>query len=126
MDRTILLVDDEPDMLEMLGLRLKKAGYKVITAITGEECLQKAEDKDPDIILLDILLPGMSGFEVARQLKKKPVTKDIPVIMVTALIGKDAEAKGLERGADYFISKPFDPEELLARIKTILEKAGKK
>ena len=126
MDKTILLVDDEPDMLEMLGLRLKKAGYKVITAITGDECLQKAEDKYPDLILLDILLPGISGFEVARQLKKKSVTKDIPVIMVTALIGKDAEKKGLERGADYFISKPFDPEELLVKIKTILEKSNKK
>ena len=109
MDTTILLVDDEPDMLEMLELRLKKFGYKVITAITGEECLQKVEAKYPDLILLDILLPGLSGFEVVRQLKAKKITRDIPVIMVTALIGKDAETKGLERGADYFISKPFDP-----------------
>ena len=121
MDKTILLVDDEPDMLEMLGMRLKKSGYKVITAITGEECLKKAEEKYPDLILLDILLPGLSGLEVARQLKGKAVTKDIPIIMVTALIGKDAEEKGLERGAEYFISKPFDPEELLAQIKKILK-----
>ena len=126
MDKTILLVDDEPDMLEMLSLRLKKAGYKVITAITGEECLQKAEEKYPDLILLVILLPGLSGFEVAKQLKTKKITEDIPIIMVTALIGKDAEAKGLERGADYFISKPFDPEELLAKVKIILEKGNKK
>lgn len=126
MDKTILLVDDEPDMLEMLSLRLRKAGYKVITAITGEECLQKAEDKYPSLILLDILLPGMSGFEVVRQLKAKKNTEDIPVIMITALIGKDAETKGLERGADYFISKPFDPEELLTKIKTILVKDNKK
>ena len=122
MDKTILLVDDEPDMLEMLSVRLKKAGYKVITAITGEDCLQKAEEKYPDLILLDILLPGISGFEVARRLKAKDITKDIPIIMVTALIGEDAEEKGLERGADYFISKPFDPEVLLNTIKTIFKK----
>ena len=122
MTKTILLVDDEPDMLEMMKLRLKKAGYKVITAITGEECLQRAEEKYPDLILLDILLPGLSGFEVARQLKAKDITRGIPIIMVTALIGKDPEVKSLERGADYFISKPFDPEELLTKIKAILEK----
>ena len=121
MTKTVLLVDDEPDMLEMLRLRLEKVGYKVITAITGEECITKAEETYPDLILLDILLPGMSGFEVARQLKAKDITKDIPVIMVTALIGKDVEAKGLERGADYFISKPFDPEELLSKIKSVLK-----
>ena len=126
MEKMILLVDDEPDMLEMLGLRLKKIGYKVITATTGEECLQKAEEKYPDLILLDILLPGMSGFEVARQLKVKKMTRDIPIIMVTALIGKGAETKGKEHGADYFISKPFDPEDLLSKIKTILEKGNKK
>ena len=126
MAKTILLVDDEPDMLETLGMRLTKAGYKVITSVTGEECLQKAEEKYPDLILLDILLPGLSGFEVAKRLKAKKITEDIPIIMVTALIGKDVEAKGLERGADYFISKPFDPEELLSKIKTILEKGNKK
>ena len=126
MDKTILLVDDEPDMLEMLSMRLTKAGYKIITSVTGEECLQKAEKVYPDLILLDILLPGMSGFEVARQLKTKEVTRNIPIIMVTALIGEDPKAKGLERGADYFISKPFDTEELLSTIKTILEKGNKK
>ena len=77
MDKTILLVDDEPDMLEILEMRLKKSGYKVITAVTGEECLQKSEEQYPDLILLDILLPGMSGFEVARQLKAKKITIDI-------------------------------------------------
>ena len=126
MDKTILLVDDEPDILKMLEVRLKKSGYNIIMAPTGEECLQKAEKEHPDLVLLDILLPGISGFEVARQLKAKASTKDIPVIIVTALIGKDVENKGLERGADYFISKPFDPEELLAKIKTILGKDDKK
>ena len=124
MTKTILLVDDEPDMREMLGLRLRKSGYKVITAATGEECIQKAVENYPDLILLDILLPGMSGFEVTRQLKAKNITKDIPVIMVTALIGKDAGSYGHECGSDYFISKPFDTEELLCKIKAILEKGN--
>ena len=118
----ILIVDDEPEMVEMIQARLGHNGYEVITAVTGEECLEKAEKEKPDIILLDVLLPGVSGFEVAKRLKVNKVTKDIPVIMVTALIGEDAKAKGLEKGAKYFISKPFDPEELLSQIKTILAK----
>ena len=122
MDKIILLVDDEPDMLEMLGLRLKKAGYKVITAITGEECLQKAEGKSPDLILLDILLPGMSGFEVARRLKAKDTTKNIPVIMVTAKGEEVDRVVGLELGADDYIVKPFSPRELVARVKALLRR----
>ena len=118
----ILIVDDEPEMVEMLQSRLGHNGYEVITAVTGEDCLVKAEEEKPDIILLDVLLPGISGFEVSKKLKANKTTKDIPVIMVTALIGEDAKVKGLERGAKYFISKPFDPEDLLSQIKTILAK----
>lgn len=120
MTKKILVVDDEPDMVTMLKLRLEKDGYEVVTASTGEECLKAAKDENPDLVLLDILLPGMSGLEVSKRLKKDKITKNIPIIMVTALIGKDAEAKAMERGADYFISKPFDPEELSAKIKRVL------
>ena len=121
MAEKILIVDDEPDMLEIINLRLNKNGYEVITAVTGEECLAKAEAQHPDLILLDVLLPGMSGLEVAKRLQKNDSTKDIPIIMVTALIGKDAIETSLARGAKYFISKPFDPEELLSQIKKILK-----
>lgn len=120
MSKKILVVDDEPDIIAMLDLRLSKNGYDVISAVNAEECLKKAEEDYPDLILLDILLPGMSGFEVAKKLKANKATKDIPIIMVTALIGKDAAAKGLNQGAEYFISKPFDPESLLTKIKDAL------
>jgi DNA-binding response OmpR family regulator len=126
MSKKIMVVDDEPDMLEMVSFRLKKGGYDVITAINGDECIKKAKEEYPDLIMLDVLLPGISGFEVAKRLKIDEETKDIPIMMVTALIGEDVENKGKERGADYFISKPFDPEDLLAQIKTILKNGNKK
>ena len=125
MVKKILIVDDEPEMLELIELRMKKNGYVVFTAVTGEECLEKAQKEHPDAILLDVLLPGMSGFEVSKRLKADESTKDIPIIMVTALIGTDAKAKGMERGATYFISKPFDPEELVLEINKIVRKHDK-
>jgi DNA-binding response OmpR family regulator len=121
MAKKILIVDDEPDMLEILRFRLEKNGYKIVTASSGEEGLKKAETAKPDLILLDILLPGMSGLEVARKLKKNKLTKNIPIIIVTALIGKDVMSEGVKDGAEYLISKPFDPAELLAEIKKVVE-----
>ena len=126
MAKKILVVDDEPYMLEILQARLESNGYSVITAINGEDCLKKAGEDKPDLVLMDILLPGMSGFEVAKRLKENDLTKNIPIIMVTALIGEDAIAKGLKSGATYFISKPFDSQELLTEIKTVIEKPGGK
>ena len=122
MTKKILIVDDEPEMLEMIRFRLEKSGYTVFTATTGEECIKKAQDERPDVILLDILLPDLSGYEVSKRIKANEHTKNIPIIMVTAFIGDDAKKKGLEQGAQYFISKPFNPEELLSEIKNIVEK----
>lgn len=122
MAKKVLVVDDEPEMVEMIKMRMEQNGYKVLSALSGEDCIKIAEKEHPDAILLDVLLPGISGFEVCRRLKQNKTTKDIPVIMVTALIGEDAEAKGLERGANYFISKPFNPDELLSEVKTAIEK----
>ena len=122
MAKKIMIVDDEPEMVEMLEMRLKNEGYDVVTAASGEECLKKAGEEYPDLILLDVLLPGMSGLEVSKRLKENKLTKNIPIIMVTALIGNDAKAKGMEKGAAYFISKPFDPEDLLSEIKTVVGK----
>jgi len=121
MAKKILIIDDEPDMLEILRFRLEKNGYKIVTASSGEEGLVKAEKIKPDLILLDILLPGISGLEVVKKLKANKLTKKIPVIMVTALISQDAMAKGLEHGAQYFISKPFDPADLLGEIKNAIK-----
>ncbi len=122
MTKKILVVDDEPDLADTTKTLLKMNGYDAMTAGTGEECLSKAEKERPDLILLDVLLPGMSGLEVSRRLKNNKSTKDIPIIIVTALVGEDTAEKSRERGAKYFISKPFDPEELLAKIKSILGK----
>ncbi|MFA6320634.1 MAG: response regulator [Candidatus Omnitrophota bacterium] len=121
MAKKILIIDDEPDMLEILKFRLEKNGYKITTASSGEEGLKKAEKVNPDLILLDILLPGMSGLEVVKRMKKNRATKNIPIIMVTALISRDVKTEGLNNGAEYLISKPFDPAELLAEIKNVIE-----
>jgi len=122
MAKKVLVVDDEPYMIEMIRPRLVNSGYDVISAVTGEDCLAKAEKERPDLILLDILLPGMSGIEVLKRLKSNKQTRNIPVIMVTALAGKDTETKGLESGATYFISKPFDSQELLSDVQKAMEK----
>ncbi|MFA5143563.1 MAG: response regulator [Candidatus Omnitrophota bacterium] len=126
MAKKILVVDDEPYMLEIIRARLVSNGYVVVTAVNGEDCLKKAEDDIPDLILMDILLPGKSGFEVVKHLKENDKTKDIPVIMVTALMGQDVVAKSLKSGVTYFISKPFDSEELLYDIKKVLDKYDSK
>ena len=122
MTKKVLIVDDEPQMLSLLSTRLRSEGYEVITAFSGEGCLEKAEQDQPDLILLDVLLPGMSGFEVSKRLKKNPRTKDIPIIMVTALIGDEASKKSLESGAIYFVSKPFDTQTLLSEISEAIKK----
>lgn len=116
MPAKILVVDDERDMLTLLKIRLEKSGYTIITASTGDECIEKAVGEKPDLILLDVLLSGQSGFVTCESLKKNAETKNIPVIMVTALLGESAQQRGLESGAKYLISKPFDPDDLLWEI----------
>lgn len=121
MAKKILIVDDEPDMVEMLKARLGKKGYNVIGAIDGEEGLKKAASEKPDLILLDVLMPGISGFEMCEHLKGDPKTSGIPVVMLTALLGDPVKEKGLAKGAKYFISKPYDPEDLLWVIEDALK-----
>ena len=116
MKKRILLVDDEPDIVAMLKFRLEKEGYEVITASSGEDCLKEAEEKYPDVILLDVLLPGISGLEVSRRLKANSVTKDIPIIMVTALIGSDAREKGLEPLAIYLMAQEAGEQDKAADL----------
>jgi DNA-binding response OmpR family regulator len=125
MGTKVLVVDDEYDILEMLRIRLGKNGYIVIAASSGEECLEKAAGEKPDVILLDVLLSGKSGFEVCKSLKGEAKTKDIPIIMVTALIGEPALQSALECGAEYLISKPFDPNDLLLKIEDVIKKKHK-
>ena len=116
---TILIVDDEEVGRENLEDMLVKQGYSLIFAADGPECLTKAAETPPDVILLDVMMPGMDGFEVCRRLRSHPLLAEVPIIMVTALDDRAARLTGIEAGADDFISKPLDRVELRARLQTI-------
>lgn len=116
----ILIVDDEPVNRLILESSLTKNGYLTVSAASGEECLDVAAKKQPDLILLDILMPGMNGFDTCRRLKQIPVTKDIPVIFLSTLSDSEQKTQGFERGGVDYVSKPFDTRELLARVRTHL------
>ena len=121
----ILIVDDEEDILELIGYNLTRDGYRVSTAMTGEQALHSARQGRPDLILLDLMLPGIDGLEVCRRLQSDPLTRAIPIIMVTAK-GEDADiVTGLELGADDYIVKPFSPRVLLARVRAVLRRNKK-
>jgi two-component system, OmpR family, alkaline phosphatase synthesis response regulator PhoP len=118
----ILVVDDEEDILELVRYNLAKEGYRVRCVQSGEQALAKAGEEVPDMILLDLMLPGLDGLDVCRALKKNPATAGIPLIMLTAK-GEDADiVTGLELGADDYVTKPFSPRVLLARIKATFRK----
>ena len=121
MAKVILLADDEPDTVMIVNERLKKAGYEVIGAFTGDEVLKKVEEKIPDLILLDIVMPGMNGYRVCRRLKEGEKTKKIPVILFTALQKNDLLVTAQASGADMIISKPFEAEELLRVVQQFLK-----
>lgn len=120
MSKKILIVDDEIEMLNLLKIHLGNNKYDIVTAMDGESCLEIAASEKPDVILLDLLLPGMSGIEACRRLKEDDDTKNIPIIMLTAA-GSDMASKGLEKGAVSFITKPFDISNLLSEIKAALK-----
>ena len=121
----ILVVDDEEDILELVRYNLTREGYNVLCASTGEEGLNNAKSKLPDLIILDLMLPGIDGLDVARSLKNDNNTKNIPVIMLTAK-GEEADiVTGLELGADDYISKPFSPRILTARVRAVLRRRTK-
>ncbi len=116
---TILIVDDEPNAHVMLEALLCREGYNLNFASNGFEALQKASELTPDLILLDVMMPGMDGFEVCRRLRIDPLLAEVPVIMVTALDDRNSRLQGIEAGADDFLSKPFNSVELRARVRTI-------
>ncbi len=117
----ILLVDDEPDMTRVIGKSLEISGYEVIIANDGIECINKAQCEQPDVILLDNVMPNMDGLTALKKLQSSKRTEDIPVIIVTALADEDSIAKALNGGADSYVVKPFDYEMLLVRITMALE-----
>jgi len=115
----ILIVDDEVSGRETLRALLMGRGYDLFFAEDGPEALEKAKEIKPDLILLDVMMPGMDGFEVCSHLRRDPILSDVPVIMITALDDRDSRIQGIEAGADDFISKPYDTTELRTRVKTI-------
>ncbi len=116
----ILVVDDEPEAVELLEFNLKQAGYAVTTAGDGADALKRARTQTPDLIVLDVMLPEMDGFEICKSLRLDSATAKIPIIMLTAKAAEIDRVLGLELGADDYLTKPFSPRELLLRIKKIL------
>ena len=119
---TILVVEDEEDILELIRYNLEKENFKVIGHSTGEAGLQEAKDSSPDLVILDIMLPGLSGLEVCKQLRSFPATSKTPVILVSAKGEESDIVVGLEIGADDYITKPFSPKILVARAKAVLRR----
>ncbi|MEI8350391.1 MAG: response regulator transcription factor [Candidatus Omnitrophota bacterium] len=122
MKEKILIVDDEKDIVKMLDYNLKKEGFRTIFSYDGEDALDLTVKEHPDLIILDLMLPGLDGLEVCKTLKKENKTSNIPIIMLTAKAQESDKIIGLELGADDYITKPFSPRELLARVKAVLRR----
>jgi len=118
----VLVIEDEPDILEVIQYNLEREGHKVIACRNGEQGLSRIRTDNPDLVILDLMLPGMDGVEVCRQVKSDPVTRAIPIIMVTAKSEESDIVLGLGIGADDYITKPFSPRELIARVKVVLRR----
>ena len=120
----VLVVEDEAALATMLRYNLEKQGFRVEEAVDGQEALTRIAEAVPDIVLLDWMLPVMSGIEVCRQIRRRPATRDLPVIMVTARTEDQDAVRGLNTGADDYITKPFSMDALLARMRALLRRAG--
>ena len=122
--KRILIVDDEAPIREMIAVALEMAGYECLEAENAQDAHSIIVDNKPDLLLLDWMLPGTSGIELARRLKRDDLTEDLPIIMLTAKGEEDNKILGLEVGADDYITKPFSPRELVARLKAVLRRTG--
>jgi phosphate regulon transcriptional regulator PhoB len=124
MKAKILVVDDEPDVVQLIEYNLRAAGYDAIHALDGEEALNKARTSSPDLIILDLMLPEVEGFDVCKILRREPGTSAIPIVMLTAKASETDRVLGLELGADDYVTKPFSPRELVLRVKRLLRNAA--
>src|ERR1044071_5822170 len=118
----ILVVDDEPDITALVAYHLAKEGYRVTTAGTGADALRSAREERPDLVVLDLMLPGHSGFEVLAELRRRDETHDVGVLLLTARKDEPDRIKGLSLGADDYLAKPFSPKELVLRVGAILRR----
>jgi two-component system phosphate regulon response regulator PhoB len=119
---TILVVEDEPEILELVRYNLEKQGYRVACAASGEEALRMVRAEVPDLIVLDLMLPGVDGMEVCRNLKRQSATEAVPIVMLTAKGDETDVVAGLELGADDYVTKPFSPRVLVARLRAVLRR----
>jgi len=118
----VLVVDDEPDITALVAYHLAKAGYRVSTAASGVEALNAVREERPDLVVLDLMLPGRSGFDVLTDLRGRPETKDVGVVLLTAKKDEPDRIKGLSLGADDYLAKPFSPQELVLRVGAVLRR----
>ncbi|UBF29648.1 response regulator [Kovacikia minuta CCNUW1] len=117
---TILIVEDTPSEMELISHFLRESGYIVIHAVSGREALDKAVEQKPDVIISDVVMPGMSGFELCRSLKKHPVTEKVPIILSTSKNQEIDRLWGMKQGADAYITKPFTREQLVHAVKSVI------
>jgi phosphate regulon transcriptional regulator PhoB len=122
--KSILIVDDEPDIVSLVSYNLKKEGYTVSAVSDGGEALDTIKKGDFNLIILDLMLPGIHGMEICRTLRSNPKTAHLPIIMLTAKGEESDRIRGLETGADDYLAKPFSPKELVARVKAVLRRSG--
>ncbi|HYG97054.1 MAG TPA: response regulator [Solirubrobacterales bacterium] len=118
--KAILVADDDQDILELVAFRLERAGYEVMTAGDGEQALAAARDRQPDLAVLDVMMPKLTGYDVVKAMRAEEGTSRIPVILLTARVQEADVSRGFEAGADDYIRKPFSPQELRARVEAIL------
>jgi two-component system phosphate regulon response regulator PhoB len=121
-DARVLVVDDEPDITALVAYHLARAGYRVKTAATGPEALSAIAAEPPDLVVLDLMLPGHSGYDVLRELRRREETRDVGVILLTARREEVDRLQGLTEGADDYLTKPFSPDELVLRVKAVLRR----
>jgi CheY-like chemotaxis protein len=126
MSKKILIVDDDVDSLKLIGLMLRRQGYEVVVANAGNQALSHAVDQQPDLIILDVMMPDMNGYEVCRRLRGNSGTENIPIIMFTAKTLIDDKVAGFEAGADDYLTKPTHPAELASRVKAVLQRSEEK
>lgn len=122
MSHRILVVDDEPDITGLVAYHLARSGYRVSTATSGQEALNAAREERPDLVVLDLMLPGVSGYDVLRELRKRKETRDVGIILLTARREEADRIRGLELGADDYLTKPFSPQELILRVAAVLRR----
>ncbi len=123
MKQTILIVEDEEDIRELLCHHMQQAGFDTVEAASGDDALEAVREKKPDLVVLDLMLPGIDGTEVCRTLKQDEETRDVPILMLTAKAEEIDRVVGFELGADDYVTKPFSPRELVLRVKAILKRA---